>query len=94
MIVQLPDQDAHLDVVLAEAAIVRKVVIDIIETEKEKGLEKENVTAVKEKENVNGEKEIEQFVKENVNVIGVGKENEKTNHHLVEGNIFNKFSMN
>lgn len=76
------DLDVHPDVVSVEAVIVKKVVIDTIEIEKEKEQEKGNVIAVKGNENVSEGKEIEQFVKENVSVIDADKENEKTDHHL------------
>lgn len=89
MTVQLLDQDAHLDGVSAIVAIEKRVATDITEIGKEKEPEKENVIAViaNEKGNVNEEKEIEQFVKGNVNVIDVGKEKEMKNHHLEDGNL-------
>jgi len=85
--VQLLVQDDHLDVVSVITAIEKRVVIDIIEIEKGKEQEKENVIAVivNETGNVNEEKEKEQFVRENVNVKDAGKEKEKRNHHLEEG---------
>jgi len=85
VIVHLLDQGVHLDMLLIVAAIVKKVVIVIIEIEKGKGQEKENVIAVIVSGNVEIEKE--QFVKGTVNVIDVGKEKEKKNHHLEEGNL-------
>lgn len=85
MIGHLPVQDAHLDVVSVVADIVKKVVIVIIEIEKGKEPEKGNVTVVI--VNVNVEKGIEQFAKENVNVIDADKEREKKSH-LEEGNLF------
>lgn len=89
MTVQLLDQDVHLDVVSVIVTIGKRVVIDITEIEKEKEPEKENVIAeiANEKGNVNEEKEIEQFVKENVNVIDAGKEKGMKNHHLEDGNL-------
>lgn len=87
VIVHLPVQDVHLDVVSVVADIVKKAVINIIEIEKgiEKEPEKGNVIVV----NVNVEIEKEQFGKENVNVIGEDIEKEKTNR-LEEGSLFNK----
>lgn len=85
MIVHLPDRGVHLDMLSIVVAIVKKVVIVIIEIEKGKGQEKGNVIAVIVSGNVEIEKE--QFVKETVNVIDVGKEKEKTNHRLEEGNL-------
>lgn len=90
VIVHLPVQDVHLDVVSAVADIVKKVVIVIIEIEKGKEQEKENVIAVI--VNVNVEKGIEQFVKENENVTDADKEREKTSH-LEEGNLRNNMSI-
>lgn len=89
MIVQLPVLDVHLGVVIVEIVIVKKVVIDIIEIEKGREQEKENVIAVIESGNgnVNEEKGIEQFVKENVNVIDAGREKGMINHRLVNGNL-------
>lgn len=85
MIVHLRDQGVHLGMLSIVAAIVKKVVIVIIEIEKGKGQEKENVIAVIVSANVEIEKE--QFVKENVNVIDVGKEKGKKDHHHEEGNL-------
>lgn len=85
MIVHLLDPDVHLDMLSIVAAIVKKVVIVIIEIEREKEQEKENEIGVIVSENVEIEKE--QFVKGTVNVIDVGKEKEKKNHHLEEGNF-------
>jgi len=74
---------------IVEIVIGKKVAIDITETEKERGQERENVIAVtvSVNGNVNEEKEIEQFVKENVNGIDAGKEKGMINHHLVNGNL-------
>jgi len=85
VIAHLPDQDVHLDMLSIVDAIVKKVVIVIIEIEKGKELEKENVIAVIVSGNV--ETEREQFVKGTVNEVDVGKEKEKKNHHLEEGNL-------
>lgn len=85
MIVRLLDQGVHLGMLSIVVAIVKKVVIVIIEIEKGKGQEKENVIAVIVSGNVEIEKE--QFVKENVNVIDVGKEKGKKDHHLEEGTL-------
>jgi len=87
------DQDDHLEVDSVEVAIEKKVVIDIIEIEKGKELGKGNVIVVKENENANGGKEIEQFVKENVSGKNVDKENVKINHLLEEGNFNHLFSV-
>lgn len=76
-------QDVHPGVALVVVDIEKKVVIGTIEIEKENVQEKENVIAVI--VNANAENEVEQYVKENVNVIDVGKEKEKKNHRLEEG---------
>lgn len=84
---QTLDQDVHLGVALVVTVTETKVVIDIIETEKGKELENGNVIVVivNENENVGKEKGIEQFVKENVNVIDAGNNNEKEKkNHLPE----------
>uniref|UniRef100_A0A2S2NVD2 Uncharacterized protein n=1 Tax=Schizaphis graminum TaxID=13262 RepID=A0A2S2NVD2_SCHGA len=84
VIVPLLGQDVHLDMLSIVAVTVKKVVIVITEIEREKEREKENEIGVIVSENVEIEKE--QFVKGTVNVIDVGKEKEKKNHHLEEEN--------
>lgn len=84
MAVQILVQDVHPGVVLVVVDIVKKAETDIIGIGKENVLGKENVIVVI--VNGNAETEVEQFVKENVNVIDVGKEKEKKNHRLEEGN--------
>lgn len=94
MIGQTLDQDVHLDVALVVIVTEIKVVTGIIEIGKGKELENGNVIVVivNENENVGKEKEIEQFVKENVNVIDAGNnEKEKINHLPEEGNLYCHF---
>lgn len=78
MTVHRPDQGVRLDMVLSIVAVI--VIIGI---EKGKEKEKGSVIAVIVSENV----ENEQFAKGIVNVIDVGKEKEKKNHLLEEGNL-------